>query len=381
MTESAARWYVDESAVEARVAKLIDGHLVALKIIPHVMPALARPQVGDIYLSRVSKAVSTMDGLFVDLGEGGEGFVRSREKRSEGELVVARVVQSAYGSKRTVLKPEKMDRSANKGERHAMRISKPLSADDYVLRHLKQGEALVVDYDRPWCGPEAEFSKPGLFEREGLEAQIEATLEPVTQLKGGGRLVIEQTEALTAIDVDVGSAARSSEINFEAAGEIPFQIAARGLAGNIIVDFARISDAGALAPLKERIAAKARAIGINLQIGMASRTGLLELQRTRSEPPLAALLTQARLTHCAVPRRFSMMAQAARLARGVRIASAQKAGALDLHVSGELREWLELGEGRAAWDAIRAASSAPLHLHFGMLDDTLSIETRERSAP
>lgn len=376
-----ACWYVDECALEARIAKLIGDRLVSLKFIPRAGPALARPQAGDVYLARIAKAARGMRGSFVDLGEGGEGLVRTRAIFGEGTFITARVIQCAYGSKLAVLKPEDDVGSAAaiQDDRRARRISEPASAAQYLLARARADEPIIVDSDRPWPGPPAETAKPDLFEREGIDAQIEAALEPAVPLPCGGRLMIEQTQALTAIDVDAGSSARSSDANAEAAAEIPRQISVRALAGNIIVDFAQINRAGALAPLKERIAAAASDAGIELQIGTAGRTGLLELQRQRVEAPLSWLLTEAGITHSAVPLRLRLEAQAARLARAVRIASTHMPGALDLHLGAALADWLAQGAGRPVWEAILAASPARLRLVPGTVDDVISVERSPRS--
>ncbi|HXZ67085.1 MAG TPA: hypothetical protein VEH07_00695, partial [Alphaproteobacteria bacterium] len=100
-----ARWYVDECAVETRIARLVGGRLVLLKLIPQVMPALARAQVDDVYFARVAKSARGMEAQFLDLGEAGEGLLRTKKTLSEGAFVLARVIQSAYGSKIAVLKP------------------------------------------------------------------------------------------------------------------------------------------------------------------------------------------------------------------------------------------------------------------------------------
>ena len=377
---SAARWFVDVCAVETRIAKLIGERLVSLKIIPHVMPGLARPQVGDIYLVRVAKSARGMSGLFVDLGEGGEGLLRTKETSPEGEFVLARVTQSAYGSKRTVLKLEKATAFELEGERRARRLSPPMSAAQYLAARRLEGEVISVDSDEAWRGPpSADNAEIGLFERDNIEAQIEAALDPVVVLPCGGRLIIEQTQALTAIDVDAGTAARVGDVNAQAAAEVAYQVAVRGLAGNIVIDFAQINRAAELGALKQRIAGAAAEIGVELRLGGAGRTGLLELQRSRAEAPLAALLSEGGVTHSAVPVRWSLEAQAARLARAVRLASARMPGALELHIGVPLGDWLRAA-GRPAWEAIVEASPAPLHLIADGLDDGVAVERSRRSA-
>src|SRR5262249_35836261 len=83
-----------------------------------------------------------------------------------------------------------------------------------------------------------------LFTRYGIESQLDAMLSPVVQLRSGGYIVINQAEALVAIDVNSGRATREHHIedtalktNCEAAEEIARQLRLRDLAGHIVIDF------------------------------------------------------------------------------------------------------------------------------------------------
>ncbi len=84
----------------------------------------------------------------------------------------------------------------------------------------------------------------GLFHRFQIESQIDAIHSPVAQLRSGGYVVINQTEALVAIDVNSGRSTRERNIeetalrtNLEAAEEIARQLRLRDLAGLIVIDF------------------------------------------------------------------------------------------------------------------------------------------------
>ena len=83
-----------------------------------------------------------------------------------------------------------------------------------------------------------------LFTRYGVETQLDAMFSPVVQLRSGGYIVINQTEALVAIDVNSGRATREHHIedtalktNLEAAEEVARQLRLRDLAGLIVIDF------------------------------------------------------------------------------------------------------------------------------------------------
>ena len=88
-----------------------------------------------------------------------------------------------------------------------------------------------------------EASEP-LFTRFGIERQLNAMFNPTVTLRSGGYIVINQTEALVAIDVNSGKSTREFSIeetalntNMEAAEEIARQLKLRDLAGLIVVDF------------------------------------------------------------------------------------------------------------------------------------------------
>ncbi len=88
-----------------------------------------------------------------------------------------------------------------------------------------------------------------LFNRYQIEAQLDAMFSPQVTLKSGGYIVINQTEALVAIDVNSGRATREHTIedtalktNLEAAEEIARQLRLRDLAGLIVIDFIDMED-------------------------------------------------------------------------------------------------------------------------------------------
>ena len=133
-----------------------------------------------------------------------------------------------------------------------------------------------------------------LFAKNNVEAQLDAMLEPTVQLRSGGYLVINQTEALVAIDVNSGRSTRERGIeetalktNLEAADEVARQLRLRDLAGLIVIDFIDMESRRNNAAVEKRVKDALRDDRARIQLGSISHFGLLELSRQRLRPSLA----------------------------------------------------------------------------------------------
>ena len=133
-----------------------------------------------------------------------------------------------------------------------------------------------------------------LFARGQVEAQLDAMLQPIVQLKSGGYLVINQTEALVAIDVNSGRSTRERNIeetavrtNLEAADEAARQLRLRDLAGLIVIDFIDMESKRHNAMVERRIKEALKNDRARIQVGHISHFGLLEMSRQRLRPSLA----------------------------------------------------------------------------------------------
>lgn len=140
-----------------------------------------------------------------------------------------------------------------------------------------------------------------LFARNQVEAQLEAALQPTVPLPAGGYLVINQVEALVAIDVNSGRATRERHIeetalrtNLEAASEIARQIRLRDLAGLIVIDFIDMESHRHNAMVEQRLKEALRNDRARIQLGTISHFGLLEMSRQR----LRLSLAEASLMPC-----------------------------------------------------------------------------------
>ncbi len=132
-----------------------------------------------------------------------------------------------------------------------------------------------------------------LFARAGVEAQLDAMHNKRVELPSGGYIVIDQTEALVAIDVNSGRATRERNIeetalktNLEAADEIARQIRLRDLAGLIVIDFIDMENSRNNAAVERRLKEALKQDRARIQVGRISPFGLLEMSRQRLRPSL-----------------------------------------------------------------------------------------------
>ena len=127
-----------------------------------------------------------------------------------------------------------------------------------------------------------------LFTRYGIESQLDAMFQPTVQLRSGGYIVINQTEALVAIDVNSGRATREHHIedtalktNCEAAEEVARQLRLRDLAGLIVIDFIDMDEGRNNRTVERRMKEALKHDRARIQVGRISHFGLLEMSRQR----------------------------------------------------------------------------------------------------
>ena len=151
-------------------------------------------------------------------------------------------------------------------------------AKDFMRMLMPSHAKNVILYDEP---------EP-LFSRYQIERQLNAMFSPYVHLKSGGYLVINQTEALVAIDVNSGKATREFSIeetalqtNLEAADEIARQLKLRDLAGLIVIDFIDMEEKRNNRAVERRLKEALRFDRARIQVGHISHFGLLEMSRQR----------------------------------------------------------------------------------------------------
>ncbi|MCW9717617.1 ribonuclease E [Avibacterium sp. 21-599] len=132
-----------------------------------------------------------------------------------------------------------------------------------------------------------------LFSHYQIESQIESAFQREVRLPSGGSIVIDVTEALTAIDINSARSTRGGDIeetalntNLEAADEIARQLRLRDLGGLIVIDFIDMTPIRHQREVENRIRDAVRQDRARIQISRISRFGLLEMSRQRLSPSL-----------------------------------------------------------------------------------------------
>ena len=127
-----------------------------------------------------------------------------------------------------------------------------------------------------------------LFQRYGVEDQLTAMYQPVVQLKSGGYLVINPTEALVSIDINSGRSTREHNIeqtafatNLEAAHEIARQLRLRDMAGLVVIDFIDMEQSSHVRKVEKAMKEALKNDRARIQVGRISSFGLMEMSRQR----------------------------------------------------------------------------------------------------
>ena len=127
-----------------------------------------------------------------------------------------------------------------------------------------------------------------LFQRFGVEGQLENMYQPVVQLKSGGYLVINPTEALVSIDINSGRSTReygieetATKTNLEAAEEIARQLRLRDMAGLVVIDFIDMENSSNTRKVEKAMKEALKNDRARVQIGRISSFGLMEMSRQR----------------------------------------------------------------------------------------------------
>ncbi len=342
---------IDRIDGRSAAALLVDGRLHDLLIDP---PDDGQPHTGEIYAGKAQQPMKGQNGIVIDLGDGKRGFLKQAKGIAPGTTMLVQVATFAEGDKappvtqkilfkgryaivtpdapginvaRSIKDEEERERlleiaheclteapeglglilrSACNGVAAepiedeliqllglADKIAKESISEPGLLFAAPSAEELAW---RDWVDPDPDevYTEPDGFETLGVWDHIQALRSPKVPLTNGASMIIEQTSALVAVDVNTGSdfsLTAGLKANLAAAGDLPRQLRLRGMGGQITIDFAP-------SPKKDR-----RVIEHALRNAFRSDStettlvgwtplGHFELQRKRERIPLPELLPE-----------------------------------------------------------------------------------------
>jgi len=305
---------------ERRIAWLADGTLRDFYV-----ERDDRPQIlGNIYIGRVTQVDRSLHAAFVEIGSERPGFLplgeapkREVGRLGEGDVVIVKVLRQPAEEKGPLLSAR--IKNAPPGLAESARGRKPpalVSRGGDPLPQLlaRRPEEILVDDQqllgtlRLLCGIQGWNEAPlkfygdpePLLRREEVEEAVSAFLSPEVPLPSGGRLLIEPVRTLTAIDVNSarygagagrgGRAATIEEVNAEAIDEILRQLRLRALSGLIVIDFLTPEDPAARKRLLSSLRQALKRDEETTRVIGLSHSGLAEVTRRRSRPPLHELM-------------------------------------------------------------------------------------------
>ena len=248
--------------------------------------------------------------LLDELAEDGEGFIVRTAASGAGHEELARDVANlraawlAIADNRSTTKPPALlhgeldpvcrilrDESGGALTRIVVDDSKTLARVRKICQRFSPalGDRLVL-HD----------ASQTLFEMHGIEEQIEGALSPLVELPSGGRIFIDETAALTAIDVNTGGGtqmggqqATALRTNLEAAAEIGHQIRLRNLSGLLVVDFVPMRRHQHGAEMLVALRAAVAEDPCSTHVFGFTRLGLVEMTRRRRRGSLSQTLTKS----------------------------------------------------------------------------------------
>jgi ribonuclease G len=244
-----------------------------------------------------------------------DAIAKLTKAKNEGSWILrvgadSAAAEAIHGEAARLLKKyEKINAALNNGDptpRIALRGLNALSRalNDYganAFEHIHAGNRAIFEKLEKWCAkndPPLATSKrlrlfkpekPGqvLFDIHDVLENIETLSDKTLHLKNGGTIIIENTHALTVIDVNQGAGGSAPETNLEAAQEITKQIRLRNMSGAILVDFIGMGQKTDRADLLEKVERFFAADDTAVQVHGFTRLGIMEITRKRRSATLA----------------------------------------------------------------------------------------------
>ena len=360
-----------------------------------VVRAAAGPAVGARYLGRIAALDKGLGAAFIELGTARSGILPLQDLppgQNEGAALVVEVARAAQAGKgprlRIVSQPRAGEATGDGGK--IPRLLHPGPDElEIALRGARQedcDEVLVDDLDTftrvksILATGDGGFQKKvnlyraapgaarGLFAAHDLTARLESLLVPEVNLPSGGRLRIEPSETLVAVDVDSGdsrqrgrAAEKASSVNREAAKVLAQELRLRALSGLILVDFLALAEAPARKELMKSLRQAFAQDPAKVRIFPLRPSGLLDMTRQRLRRPLHEVMGEP----CgSLARGWRLSAEScafAALRRLRNFAPGERARAWCLRAPTPVLAAMR-GPAKAAHEALAAETGRPLDL-------------------
>lgn len=309
MSRTGRRALIDGWPGETRAAVLAPGddggeRLTDLLILRADKPTLS----GNLYLGRVAALDRGLDAAFVELGLARPGLLPLKAAPAdlrEGAAVPVRIVREPSPGKGPKL--AHAPNAPGPDARPPVLLAEGTPLID-LLRRSDPAEIRVEGATRRQTlaatAPELADRLQGhtgarpLFDQAGLNVEVDALLEPEVPLPGGGQLLIEPVRSLTAIDVDAGAAdarggpgRQALAVDLAAVDAIARQLRLRALSGLIVVDFLELETKSERQQVASALAAAFADDPVQTSVSPMRASGLVEIARQRTRPPLHELLS------------------------------------------------------------------------------------------
>jgi Ribonuclease G/E len=293
------RFVIEAGPLETRTALIEDGSAVEFHVFPQGRPFLA----GEIRLGRVASVEKAMGALFVDIGLDRPAFLKlkdaGRPVPAQGAAIVVEIIREPTGTKAARVTTRLAATVDPAGQSPPARL---LAAPHPAVRLARAAAAagpldVIIEGNGVvgLRGALKDLNAQGhqgmrsLFSAAGIEEAFLAALDRRVALEGGGSLTIDETEALTAIDID-GAILGARAANEAGARAAAAEIRRRNLAGQIVIDF--IGDSVDIAAGRHALAKALVHDPLRPELARGDLNGLILLTRTRLGPSLRGSVTE-----------------------------------------------------------------------------------------
>ena len=309
MTAGPRRALIDGWPGETRAAVLTSADDGGMALTDLMVLRADRPTLsGGLYLGRVAALDRGLNAAFVEIGLARPGLLPLKAAPGdlhEGAAVPVRIVRDPAPGKGPKLAHAPAVAASGAQPPAVLAEATPLldllrRADpaEIWIEGAARRRALAADAPDLAQRLHGTTGARPLFETAGLNAEIDALLDPDVPLTGGGRLLVEPVRTLSAVDVDAGQAdprggqgRQALAVNLRAVDEIARQVRLRALSGLIVVDFLELETKSDRRRVARALAAAFADDPVETSVSPLRASGLVEIARQRVRPPLHEVLS------------------------------------------------------------------------------------------